>query len=231
MYSEYGLVDEQHAAERGVDQLPGLDRGRAEVLAHQVGPVRLDHLGPDQQAKGGEDAAEDAGDRGLAGPRRAGEHEMPGGRLAGQPLPVPQPGHPQLGGDLVHLPLDRIQADQLVQLGQGVLHRGRLGVTTEPGGELAERPLQVAGPQRHQLGGGRFRPARHHPDVAGLAGLLQQVPDEPAVAELVGDPAAADVLHHPGQGVARPRGPAIRHGGPGTPGPAPAARPASTRRT
>ena len=39
------LVDEQHPAERGVDELVGLDRGGAEVLADQVGPVRLDHLG------------------------------------------------------------------------------------------------------------------------------------------------------------------------------------------
>src|SRR6202035_2292279 len=43
------------------------------------------------------------------------EHEVRGRRLAAQPLPVPQPGHPQLRGYLVHLALDRLQADQLVE--------------------------------------------------------------------------------------------------------------------
>ena len=102
------------------------------MFAHQVGPVRLDHLGPDQQAERGEDAPQDAGDRGLAGARRPGEHEMPGRGLAGQALPVPQPGNPELRGDLVHLPLHRLQADQLVQLGQGVLQRRGLDVAAEP---------------------------------------------------------------------------------------------------
>ena len=74
-----------------------------EVLADQVGPVRLDHLGPDQQAQRGEDPAQDPGHRGLAGAGRPGEHEVPGRRLAGQALRVAQPGHPQLRGDLVHL--------------------------------------------------------------------------------------------------------------------------------
>src|SRR5438876_427429 len=36
--------------------------------------------------------------------------------------------------------------------------------------------------------------AGDHPHVAGLAGLLDQAPDEPAVAQVVGDPAAADLL-------------------------------------
>ena len=37
-----GLVDEQDAAHRGVDELVRLDRGRPEVLADQVGAVGLD---------------------------------------------------------------------------------------------------------------------------------------------------------------------------------------------
>ena len=87
------------------------------MLPDQVSAVRLDHLGTDQQAQGGEDAAEDPGHGGLAGAGRTGEHEVPDRGLAGQALPFPQPGHPQLGRDLVHLPLDRLQADQLVQFG------------------------------------------------------------------------------------------------------------------
>ena len=58
------------------------------MLADQVAPVRLDHLGPDQQPEGGEDPTQDARDRGLAGPGRAGEDEVPGRGLAGQPVRV-----------------------------------------------------------------------------------------------------------------------------------------------
>ena len=60
------LVDEQHAAQRRVDHLVGLERRRAEVFPHQVRALRLDHLGPRQQPQGGEDPSEHAGDRRLA---------------------------------------------------------------------------------------------------------------------------------------------------------------------
>src|SRR5690242_20759899 len=60
------------------------------------------------------------------------KHEMPGRRLAGQALPIPQPGHLQLGDDLVHLPLDRLHAYQLVQFCQRGLTPGSLGVAAEP---------------------------------------------------------------------------------------------------
>ncbi len=184
---------------RRVDQLVGLDGGRAEVLADQVGPVRLDHLGPDQQAQRGEDPAQDPGHRGLAGAGRPGEHEVPGRRLAGHALPVPQPGHLELGGDLVHLALDRLQADQVVQLGQRALQRRRLAVAAEPRGQLGVGLLQVAAPQRDQVGRGRLGRAGHDPHVAALAGLGQQAAHEPPVAELVGQPAPADLLEHPPQ--------------------------------
>ena len=39
-----GLVDEQHAAERGSDDLGGLGRGLPEVARHQLGAVDLDQL-------------------------------------------------------------------------------------------------------------------------------------------------------------------------------------------
>ena len=42
-------------AQRRVDQLVGLDRGRAEVLPDQVGALRLDDLGHLEQAEGVED--------------------------------------------------------------------------------------------------------------------------------------------------------------------------------
>ncbi len=146
-----GLVDEQHAAQRRVDQPVGLDRGRAEVLADQVGPVRLDHLGPHQQPEGGEDPAQDAGDRGLAGAGRPGEDEVPGGRLADQPVRVPQLGHAQLGDDGADLLLDRLQADQLVQLGDRALDGGRVLVAAQPAGQLGVGLLQVSGAQGDQV--------------------------------------------------------------------------------
>ena len=80
------------------------------MLADQVGPVRLDHARPDQQAERREDPAEDPRHGGLAGAWRPGEDEVPRGRLAGQALPVPEPGDPELSRDLVHLPLDRLEA-------------------------------------------------------------------------------------------------------------------------
>ena len=173
------------------------------MLPDQVGPVRLDHLGTDQQAQGGEDPAEDPGHRGLARAGRPGEHEVPDRGLTGQALPFPQPGHSQLGRNLVHLPFDRLQADQLVELGERAFQGRRLAVAAEPGGELGPGPLQVGRLQGDQFRGGRLRAVGHDPDVPGPPGLLEQAADEPAVAELVGEPAAAHVLHHPPQRGAR----------------------------
>ena len=189
-----GLVDEQHAAHGRVDQLVGLDGGRAEVLAHQVAPVRLDHLGPDQQPVRGEDAAEDARYRGLAGARRAGEDEVPGRGLAVQPLPAAHLRHPQLRGDGADLLLHRVQADQPVEFGQRAFHRRRVLVAAQPAGELSVALLQVARPDGEQVLLRAVRRAGDDAHVAGLAGLLDQAPDEPAVAQVVGDPTAADLL-------------------------------------
>ena len=161
---------------RRVDQLAGLDRGRAEVLADQVGPVRLDHLGPDQQPVRGEDAAEDAGHRGLAGARRAGEDEVPCRRLAGQPLPICAAWPPAAGAAIARTwLLDRVQADQLSRARPARLQRGRVRVAAQPAGELGERPapgrpraMRDAGPAR---AGSSCWP--DHPHVAGLARLLR----------------------------------------------------------
>ena len=84
------------------------------MLPHQIGPVRLDHLGPYQQTERSEDPADDARHRRLAGAGRPGEYEVPGRRLTGQTLAVPEPGHLQLRDDLVHLALDRLKPDKRV---------------------------------------------------------------------------------------------------------------------
>ena len=117
------LVDEQHPAERGVDQLVGLDRGRAQVLADQVGPVRLDDLGHLEQAERVEDLGQHPGHGGLPGARRAEEDEVPHRLVGGDAGHGPPPGGLDGGGDRAHLLLDRGQPDHRVQLGHGVLDR------------------------------------------------------------------------------------------------------------
>ena len=92
-------------------------------------------------------------------------------RLAGQALLVAQPRHPQLRGDLAHLPLDRLQADQLVQLRQRAFHRRRVPVAAQPRGQLRVGPLQVRRPYRDQVVGRGLGGAAHHPHVPRLAGL------------------------------------------------------------
>ena len=132
--------------------------------------------------------------RGLAGARRAGEDVVPGRGLAAQPLPAAHLGHPQLRGDRADLLLDRVQADQPVEFGQRALHRGRVLVAAQSAGELGVALLQVARADGEQVLLGGVRRAGDHPHVAGLAGLLDQAADEPAVAQVVGDPAPADLL-------------------------------------
>ena len=118
-----GLVDEEHSAQRGVDELVGLDRGRAEVLPHQVGAVRLDHIGHLEQAEGIEDLGEHPGHCRLAGPGRAEEDEVPHRLLRGDAGHRPPPGRLDGRGDRAHLLLDRRHPDHRVELRHGVLDR------------------------------------------------------------------------------------------------------------
>ncbi len=167
------------------------------MLADKVSPMRLDHAGTDEQAQRGEDPAQNPGDRRLARARRAGEDEVPGRRLAGEALPVAEPRHPQLGRDLVDLPLDRLKADQRIQLGQRARQRRRLAVAPEPAGQLGERVLQVGSLDGHEVAGRRLVRRAHDPDVPGLPGFLEQAAHEPAVAEIIRQPAPPYILEHP----------------------------------
>ena len=122
-----GLVDEEDAADRGVDQLVGLHGGLAEVLAHQVGALGLDEMVAAEQSEGVEDPAQDAGHGGLAGAGGAREHEVPLRRLDRQALPGPQPRHVQLRGQRLHLALDRFETDHVLQLGERLFEQCRIG--------------------------------------------------------------------------------------------------------
>ena len=121
VHQAVGLVDEQHGAERRVDELVGLDRGRAEVLPDQVGALRLDHDGRAQQAEGVEDLRDHPGDRCLAGARRPEEDEVLHRLLGAVPGDGAPPGRLHRGGDGPHLILDGGQADHRVELGHRVI--------------------------------------------------------------------------------------------------------------
>ena len=98
-----GLVDEEHAADGGLDHLGGLHRGLAEVAGHQLGPVDLDQLALGEQAERPVDARHQPGDGGLAGAGVADEDQVPGDRRDLEPGVLAQaldPEHRDLAVDL-----------------------------------------------------------------------------------------------------------------------------------
>ena len=100
------LVDEQHPAGRGGDGLGRLRRRLAQVAGDQLGAVDLDELALGQQPEGVVDAADQPGDRRLAGARVAREDEVSGDRGTLQPGLATQLLHAQYGDLPVDLPLD-----------------------------------------------------------------------------------------------------------------------------
>ena len=68
-----GLVDEQHAAHRPLQDLPGLGCGVAHVLPDEVVPAGDHDVALPHEAQLPQDLAHLHGDRGLAGPGVAGE--------------------------------------------------------------------------------------------------------------------------------------------------------------
>ena len=77
---------------------------------------------------------------------------MPHRRMVPQALFLAHPRHPELGGDLVDLPFDRLEADHAVQVGECLLQGRRLGVATEPLGHLGEGELDIDVGDGHQVG-------------------------------------------------------------------------------
>ena len=62
-----GLVDEEHAAQGGLNHFLGLEGGLAHIARHQAGAVHFDQLSLAQDADGSIKPTDQAGDGGLAG--------------------------------------------------------------------------------------------------------------------------------------------------------------------
>ena len=120
-----GLVDEQDATDRPVDDGLHLERGLADVAGHEIGPRDLDEVAAADQADAAVQPGDDPRDRGLARPGIAGEDDVQArahlGECLGPPFGVEQVDREQPPDR----DLDLGQPDQRVQLGQDRL--GRLG--------------------------------------------------------------------------------------------------------
>ena len=79
---------------------------------------------------------------------------------------------------------------------RALLQRGGGLVAAEPRGELVERLLEVAAVVGDEVLTAGAPPAPITRTSLACAGRLDQAADEPAVAQLVAEAAAADVLEH-----------------------------------
>ena len=105
-----GLVDEQHAADRPVDDGLHLERGLADVAGDEVGPRHLDEVPLRHQPDAAVQPGDDPGHGRLAGPGVAGEDDVQAGAHLGESglatLDVEQVD----GQQLAHGRLDRRRA-------------------------------------------------------------------------------------------------------------------------
>jgi hypothetical protein len=128
------LVDEEDAVEGAPDRAVGLDRGRADVLADELGAVDLDEVAFREQPHRAVHLGEEARDRRLARARVPEEDEVLRGRDLRQPVLEPLALHLEEGEERVDLLLHRVEPDERVELGLQLLER--------PGG-LRPRELLV----------------------------------------------------------------------------------------
>jgi hypothetical protein len=165
-----GLVDEEDAVERPADRAVGLDRGRADELADEAGPVDLDEVPALQQSHRPVHLREQPRDRGLPGARVAEEDEMLRGRDLRQAVLEALGLHLEEGDERAHLLLHRRQADERVQLvlelGEALL-RLRLGpervepVRDPVGRRVAADVLAELLPERSEPAGDVLERIRH----------------------------------------------------------------------
>ena len=149
-----GLVDEQHAAQGGLDGLLGEGRGVAHVLAHQVAPGDFHQLSALQHANSLEVPGDDAGHGGLACTGVAGEYHVHGGGVGLEaPLPAQLLDFEVIlqGEDVV---LHRLEAHDLGELlphgGHGGIPCGGIGLSAHPGGKAGLDVLHQQGALLHQ---------------------------------------------------------------------------------
>ncbi|MDQ0773877.1 hypothetical protein QF026_002343 [Streptomyces aurantiacus] len=201
------LVDEQHAAERPLEGLAGLDRGTADDLRDQVGAGDLHQVPAAQRAQLGQDRPVQAGDRRLAGAGRTREDQVPAHRWRRHAELFAALGELGQVDQGAHLLLDVLQAYQRVQgaeravravrrrrvRGAGAGRVGVLGTAGAPGVPLAvARAVQAlhgepfAGRRLHQAAA-LVLPGEAVHDRDGRGGLHPE-----AVLGAAGDLAAAE---------------------------------------
>ena len=114
------LVEEQHAVQRAVDDRVGLGFGLTDVLTDQVGAVHLFDVFFLQKAKAAIDFGDDARNRGLTGPGRAGEHQVVGALSHFESAFFTDQFHRHRALEPRDLILDFLQSDELVELTLGL---------------------------------------------------------------------------------------------------------------
>ena len=111
------LVDEEHAVERALHGAIRLQRGRADVFAHESRTIHLDELAALEQSHRAVHLREQPRDRGLTGAGIAEKDEMLARRDLGEPVLLPPRLHLQERDERAHLLLHRLEPDQRVELG------------------------------------------------------------------------------------------------------------------
>ena len=127
-----GLVDEQHAAHRLLQDLLRLRRGVADILADEIVARHRDHLPAPHEAEAVQDLGHAQRDGRLAGAGIAGERHVQRRRRRSQSRTLPDTFDQQERRDLAHAVLHRLQSDQLLlELLQRAGDPGRFGLLAE----------------------------------------------------------------------------------------------------
>ena len=153
------LVDEQRAAQAGLEHRLGRGGGLADVTRPRGAERSVSTRWPDRhQPEGAQDLAEQPGDGGLAGARIAGEHEVVAGLERRQATFLAQGLDAQERGQPAHVGLDGVQPDRA--------RRARRAAPRSDAPPAARRPVRGSVPavavaattSSDRLAGGRAGP-------------------------------------------------------------------------
>ena len=117
------LVDEQRAAERRLEHGSRLRRRLADVAGDELRSVGLHEVALGHEAEGAQDLAEQPGHGRLAGTGVAGEDQVVARLQRRQLAVVTELLDAQQAGQPAHVGLDRLEADEIVELGEQLLDR------------------------------------------------------------------------------------------------------------